>query len=114
MRGELQIETTREREALVLALRGELDLASAPILRRHLRDAQTSGAERIVVDLRELAFLDSAGLHVLLDAHKQLGARQCPRLVLRRGRSNVQRVFELTATDSIFQFETDCRNRMLA
>jgi len=114
MPGELEIETTRDRKALILALRGELDLASAPSLERQLRDAQASDAERVVVDLRELEFLDSAGLHVLLDAHHRFRAQQRPALFLRRGRPGIQRLFELTATDSIFDFETDRRNRVSA
>jgi len=104
MPGELRVERTRDREELVLALHGELSLASAPELQRELREAQTSGAERVVVDLRGLEFLDSAGLHVLLDAHQRLSVQQCPALFLRRGRPSVQRLFELTSTDSIFQF----------
>lgn len=111
---ELTIETTRDRETLTLVLRGELDLASAPTLRRHLHGAQASGAHRVVVDLRELEFLDSAGLHVLLDAHQRLRAPQHPRLFLRRGRPSIQRLFELTSTASVFQFETDRRDRASA
>jgi anti-sigma B factor antagonist len=103
--GELKIETTRDRETLTLALRGELDLASAPALKRELHNAQASGAERIVVDLGELEFMDSAGFHVLLDAHQRLRAEQRSTLVLRRGRRSIMRVFELTSTDFIFQFE---------
>ncbi len=111
MPGELEIEPTWDRDALTLALRGELDLASAPTFERYLRNAQASGAERVVVDLRELEFLDSAGLHVLLDANQRLRAQQRPRLFLRRGRPNIQRLFELASVDSIFEFETDRRDR---
>ncbi len=111
MPGELRIETTWDGEALTLALRGELDLASARTLKRHLEEAQAGGVRRVVVDLCELEFLDSAGLHVLLDAHQRLRAHQRTGLFLRRGRRSIQRLFELTSTDSVFQFETDRRDR---
>jgi anti-sigma B factor antagonist len=111
MPGELKIESTWALKVLTLTLRGELDLASAPMLERHLHDAQASGAERVVVDLGGLEFLDSAGLHVLLDADRRLRARQRPGLLLRRGRPSVQRYFELTSADSIIEFETDPRDR---
>ena len=104
--GELRIQTTRDPGVLTLALRGELDLASAPALKRELSDALASGAERVVVDLRELEYMDSSGLLVLLDAHQRLREDGHARLFLRSGQPNIQRFFELTSTDSVFQFET--------
>jgi anti-sigma B factor antagonist len=102
--GELTIRSQRDPQLLVLILSGELDLASAPALEQLLDDAQESAVSRVVVDLSRLEFSDSAGLHVLLNAHRRLrGSGQ--RLVLRRGPKAVQRLFELTGTDSIFCFE---------
>lgn len=102
--GGLVIKSERDQAGLVLALYGELDLASAPRLDQRLRDAQTSGAGRVMVDLRGLEFFDSAGLHVLLDAHQRLrdGGQA---LHLRRGPKAVQRMFELTHTMATFRFE---------
>lgn len=102
--GELVIRSQRDPQLLVLTLSGELDLASAPALEQLLDDAQETAVSRVVVDLSRLEFSDSAGLHVLLNAHRRLrGSGQ--ELVLRRGPRAVQRLFELTGTDSIFRFE---------
>jgi anti-sigma B factor antagonist len=102
--GELVISSQHDPQLLVLTLSGELDLASAPALEQVLSDAQETGVDRVVVDLSRLEFSDSAGLHVLLDAHRRLrGSGQ--RLVLRRGPRVIQRLFALTGTDSIFRFE---------
>ncbi|MGI9082213.1 MAG: STAS domain-containing protein, partial [Thermoleophilaceae bacterium] len=46
---------------------GELDVATAPQLEQTLREAQ-SEARLVVLDLRELTFVDSAGVHVIVDA----------------------------------------------
>ena len=46
---------------------GDLDLATAPLLKRALRDAQLC-ARVVVLDLRELTFIESTGVHVILDA----------------------------------------------
>ena len=102
--GGLVIQSERDQAGLVLALYGELDLASAPRLDQRLRDAQTSGAGRVMVDMSGLEFFDSAGLHVLLDAHRRLreGGQA---LHLRRGPKAVQRLFELTQTMATFRFE---------
>ncbi len=101
--GELVIRTTREPAGWILALHGELDLASAPALDQQLRAAEEIGIRRVVVDLSGLEFIDSAGLHVLLDADRRL-REHGPGLVLRRGPRAVQRIFELTGTVSSLQF----------
>ena len=59
---------------LVLAVSGELDLATAPALRERLGAALDSGTTRIVVDLREVTFMDSVGLAAVVHARSRLGA----------------------------------------
>ncbi|MEA2315068.1 MAG: hypothetical protein QOI03_1760 [Solirubrobacteraceae bacterium] len=48
-----------------LMLRGELDLASAPLLERAAARLCSEGARKIILDLRQLDFCDVAGLHAL-------------------------------------------------
>jgi anti-sigma B factor antagonist len=48
---------------------GELDLLTAPQLDRALREAQTQ-ARLVVLDAREVTFIDSAGIHVVEAASK--------------------------------------------
>jgi anti-anti-sigma factor len=75
---------------------GELDIATAPRLEQMLRSMELC-ARRIVLDLRELAFIDCCGVHVIVNA--SVRARQAGRrLVLVRGPSPVDRVFVLTGT----------------
>jgi ABC-type transporter Mla MlaB component len=62
--------------ALVVAVGGEVDLGSAPVLRRVLDAARSRAPRRIVVDLSFVRFLDTAGLAVLLDAHRRAGHRR--------------------------------------
>lgn len=102
--GALQVRTRREPDTVVLVLRGELALGSAPILEQSLIDAEGSGAARVLIDLSELEFLDSAGLHALLDGHRRLCERGLE-LVLRPGPRAVQRMFELTGAGSVLRFE---------
>jgi anti-anti-sigma factor len=75
---------------------GELDLAAAPRLMEALRDLEQE-ARLIVLDLRELSFLDAAGVHAIVDA--SIGARRDGRRLLLVGApAGVQRVFALTGT----------------
>ncbi len=77
-------------------LAGELDLASVPQLMRTLRAPQLQ-ARLIVLDLRELASIDSYGVRAIVNA--SIDARRAGRqLVLLRGTPNVDRMFTLTGS----------------
>ena len=54
---------------------GELDLASAPQLREHMTAQLADHSEIIVLDLGDVSFIDSTGLHALIDASSQDGNR---------------------------------------
>ena len=83
-------------EAAWVHVAGDLDIATSPQLVRTLREA-LSQARLVVLDLRELAFMDSAGVHAIVDASTR--ARQAGRqLVLLRGPAHVDRLFALTGT----------------
>jgi anti-sigma B factor antagonist len=83
-----------------------MDLASGPRLAATLREAQLE-ARMVVVDLRELTFIDSSGVHVILaaaDRARQEGGR----LMLVRGPVQVDRVFTLTgAFAQVMIFDLD-------
>jgi anti-sigma B factor antagonist len=75
---------------------GELDIATAPELARTLHESQQL-AHLTVLDLRELAFMDCAGVHTIVNA--SLRARKDGRrLVLVRGRPDIFRMFTLTGS----------------
>ncbi len=84
------------RDAAWIRVAGELDIATAWQLERALREAEIR-ARRVVLDLRELTFMDTSGVHVIVDAGNR--ARQSGRrLVLVRGPSHVDCLFALTHT----------------
>ena len=83
-------------DATWVRLAGELDIASTPQLERVLREPRLQ-ARLVVLDLRELAFIDSCGVHAIVDA--SIRARQVGhRVLLLRGPPGVDRVFTLTGT----------------
>ena len=80
----------------VVELRGELDLLATAALEPELeRLADEPGVDVVALDLRALDFLDSSGLRVVVLANARLDENE-RRLVLVRGSSTVQRVFEIT------------------
>ena len=75
-------------------LGGELDLASVPLFEAMVEEAQSDSA-MVLVDLRDLLFIDRAALAVLANRHAfARSARQS--LVLLRGSGQVDRVLEST------------------
>ena len=89
----------------ILAPVGDLDMASAQKLDARLVAAAREHREgRLIVDLAGIDFMDSAGLRVLLTAARSAGS-DGDRLRLRRARPSVQRVFEVSGTESLLPFE---------
>jgi len=77
-----------------MRLSGALDISTTPRLEQALGEAQAQ-ARLVVIDLRELSFVDSYGVHAIVTA--SVAARRVGhRLVLLRGRPSVDRVFALT------------------
>ena len=77
-----------------IAVRGEIDMATAPQLRTMLDEVIDAGANSIVLDCRGLEFLDSSGIGVLVAARKRLGAGG--ELVIESAPPHVRKVLEIT------------------
>jgi anti-anti-sigma factor len=82
-------------DAAWVRLAGELDIATAPRLERMLREPPLQ-ARVIVLDLRDLAFMDGSGVDAIVDASVRF-RRAGRRMLLLRGRPGADRVFTLTA-----------------
>ena len=64
----VDIKSEHDGDAMVYCLRGSLDIATAPSMRAALIEAAEEGKHDIVVDLRQVEFLDSTGLGALVAA----------------------------------------------
>ena len=80
-----------------LQLRGELDLAAADELSAKLDEACAVAPSELIVDLAELSYCDSSGIHVLGKAAAWCESNGID-MRLTCVRENVRRVFELTNT----------------
>jgi anti-sigma B factor antagonist len=95
MQSHFRVEVANKGEAAIISVSGELDLASSPALEEELERACGSDASLVIVDLRELEFMDSTGLSVLVRAH-QRAAENSQRFGLVNGSQQVQRLLSLT------------------
>jgi anti-sigma B factor antagonist len=100
----LEVETESAGDtARVVALRGELDVATVPEFRAALnRLAEDDSVDRVCVDLVEVTFIDSTGLMTLLNALRRMVRREA-RLVIACNNPTVLRLFEATRTDATFE-----------
>lgn len=82
----------------MLELHGELDLLGAPMLQRQIDEVDLEARRVLVLDLRDLQFVDSAGLRVILAAHDQVqrGGRE---FALTEGTEQVQRLLSIAGVD---------------
>ena len=95
MNNDFNVEERNEGSAWILAASGELDLRTSPQLEERLNHVWASGAELVILDLRQIEFMDSTGLRVLLGAH-QRAQETSRRFALVRGADQVERVLTLT------------------
>ena len=93
------IESQPAGSHIVLAVRGDVDIASAPALRKRLAD--TVGRwPAVVVDLADVPFMDSTGLGVLVAAHNRAAAAGCV-LVVARPQQIVRNALRLVQVDTV-------------
>ncbi|HZV76505.1 MAG TPA: STAS domain-containing protein [Candidatus Babeliales bacterium] len=86
---------------LVFKLRGSLDLATAPTVRAALNEASEKGSHDLIVDLKQLDFLDSTGLGVLIGAYRRAVERGGKlRLVISDG--PIARLLNVTGLMAVF------------
>jgi anti-sigma B factor antagonist len=88
----------------VLAVSGELDVASAPELRTAGEQAYADGSSVLVLDLSDVSFLDSSGLGALI-AIRNASLSESRSLLLRRPSARVDKVLELSGLTKVFSRE---------
>jgi anti-anti-sigma factor len=87
----------------VVALSGELDVASSQGLSEELINLIDGGTTELVIDLAQLAFIDSTGLSAILQANKKLDGKG--QLVLREPTPLVRQVLEVTGLTGALRIE---------
>lgn len=86
---------SEEQPEVVVVIHGEIDLGTAPALREALRSALEDQTGPVVVDLSDVSFMDSTGVHVLADALQRLEAQNRSLAVVCEEGGQVQRLLAL-------------------
>ena len=90
-------------ELVTVAFAGELDISRADEVERELERVEADKPRVLVFDLRQLEFLDSTGLRILLGADSR-ARRDGRRVAIVPGPDKVQRVFRITLLDRRLDF----------
>ena len=98
----MTIEKAQNNGALTLALEGRLDTVTAPQLEAELKNS-LEGAESLTLDFSKLDYISSAGLRVLLSAHKILASKGGMKVT--NVNEIVREVFEVTGFADILNIE---------
>jgi anti-sigma B factor antagonist len=98
---EFGFANTKQGRYAVMALRGEIDAATAPQLRNGIEELVSDGETQLVLDLHEVQFLDSSALSVLVSGLRQVQAEGGD-LSLVCTDPRILQVFKITNLDDVF------------
>ena len=97
----MEVNRKLEADTLTITLSGRLDTVSAPAFEEQIKDL--TGVKTLVLDLKDLSYISSAGLRVLLTAQKRMN--QQGSMVLRNVCPSVRDVLDITGFSGILTIE---------
>jgi anti-sigma B factor antagonist len=98
------VTTARSDGTGVVVVCGEVDCSTAPLVTAAVDSLLATAPAEVVVDLCEVTFLDSAGLHALVTAHSRVG-EQGARLRVRVATHAVLRPIQVTGLEDVLSVE---------
>src|SRR6516162_5039381 len=98
--------TPLQSRSKIVPLNGEIDLHVSPTVTATLNDVIDKKPERLVVDLSEVSYIDSAGLAALIQAMQKVEAYG-GKFMLSGLQETVRSIFEISRLDQVFQIFPD-------
>ncbi|MDR3171844.1 MAG: STAS domain-containing protein [Treponema sp.] len=99
----MEIVKTQTDDTVTLAVSGKLSAATAGELDAAVA-ASIAASNKLVIDFKEVSYLASAGLRILISTHKKLTAKHGS-FTLRNVCESVREVFEITGLDDVFDIQ---------
>ena len=103
---ELSVSQTSAGSVPILAVSGEVDVYSAPALKDRIAELIQSGQTTLIVDLSEVAFLDSTGLGALVEARAET-TEAGGSLPIVCSQERILKLFTITGLDGVFTIHPD-------
>ena len=103
---DFAVDITTDGGDLIVAVRGELDVLTAPFLWEQMEPALAGVTGKLVLDFGELGFIDSMGLGVIVRAHSRLRGESAERqIIVRHLNAHARKVFEITGLDRVIDVQ---------
>lgn len=99
-------ETAEIGDGVCVLLRGELDISSAPGVETRLLDLERASPERLILDLREVSFIDSTGLSMIINADGR-ARKEGRRLTIVSGEGVPRRILRTVGLEERLDVLTD-------
>ncbi len=99
----LEIVVSERDSATTIALTGEWGLAEQPATRATIREALGRSPVSLILDLSQVSFIDSSGLHVVIELHER-AQHESVGLTIVPGPRAVQRLFEICRLSEVLPF----------
>ena len=98
----MKVDKIKDGSKLTLAVSERLDTSTAPELETIILDS-IEGITDLVIDFKDLVYISSAGLRVLLSTQKKMNKQR--KMVIKNVDDDVMEVFEITGFTDILTFE---------
>ncbi|WP_026835341.1 STAS domain-containing protein [Eubacterium xylanophilum] len=98
----MKVDKIKDGSKLTLAVSERLDTSTAPELETIILDS-IEGITDLVIDFKDLVYISSAGLRVLLSTQKKMNKQG--KMVIKNVNDDVMEVFEITGFTDILTFE---------
>ncbi len=108
----MEISTKSESSTVsIVSLNGALNARSAEEAKQTFRDLSDKGVEKVIVNLKDVPFIDSSGLASLVSGLKTLGG-EATNLKLAAPQSQARLLFELTMFDRVFEIHNSVEDAL--
>jgi anti-anti-sigma factor len=97
----------REEKTVVAVLTGEVDMSNATAVRQQIAEFVTPDEEAVIVDLSELSFMDSAGLHAMIELGTVLDERRQQLLLCVSHGSTIERAIVIIGLPQAISVHSD-------
>ena len=105
-KNKMEVLTRRAQNALVIELKGPVDLFSSPKMRSAILGAISTGnVPRVAINLSEVSYIDSSGIASLVEGLQLARSKKC-RLVLFGLQHGAKEVLELSRLDKVFDIRS--------
>ena len=101
------VRIEREGKTVVAVLTGEVDMSNAASVRQQIAGSVTPDDDALLVDLSELSFIDSAGLHALIELGTVLHERRQKLLLCVSRGSTIERAMEIVGLPRAVSVHSD-------